>query len=272
MLAPGENVLRLGMLLIADAGAVIACGGDDEVQRLLAGGAGALGHHIEQLSVGLAEQLVKDAGVDVVAIFAGHFRGQRLIDASVGQVDQPLLRFDNIDALLQKVGVEHHVLRNIKYDAGLCTVVGTAIDFCALLVVGTEHIECNGGGQLTFSIFLAQFDVGSVELPVAVLLDDAEQIPDNLLLPGKQIKRLAIPDALRVLERLYEQHGSVCTGLVVMGSRQHEAGRLVFELFSFLHLHPLPLQQSHRPGWWRSESAPGGRAPCGSSRRSGRLQ
>ena len=93
------------MLLIADAGAVIARRGDDEVEGLLAGSTGALGHDIKELPVWLTQKLVEDAGVDIVAVLAGNIRGQRLIDAAGGHVHQPLLRLDDFDALHQQVGL-----------------------------------------------------------------------------------------------------------------------------------------------------------------------
>ena len=101
--------------------------------------------------------------------------------------------------------------------------------------------QAGGQGKL-LAVFLPDFDVGGIELPVAVLLDDTEQVADDLLLPREQKKRLSCPDALRVLERLDEQHCTVSAVLVIMRSRQHEGRRLVLVLFSFLHLHDLPQQ------------------------------
>ena len=89
----------LAMHLVADRVSVAACRGDDEVQRLLARSARALRHGLVQLTVALTQQLVKDAGVNVIAVLAGHLAGQRLIDAVRGHVHHPLLRVDDPDAL-----------------------------------------------------------------------------------------------------------------------------------------------------------------------------
>ena len=99
MLAPFEDVHGLGMYLVANAVFIRTSGCDDEIERLLARRAGALGHDVEQLAVGLAEQFVEDAGVDVVAVLRGHLRGKRLIDASGRQVYEALLALHNLDAL-----------------------------------------------------------------------------------------------------------------------------------------------------------------------------
>ena len=148
MLAACQNVSRLGMLLIADAGAVATRRGDDEVERLLSRCARALRHDVKELPVRLTEKLIEDAGMDVVAVLAGHIRGQRLIDAAGGHIHQPLLRFDDLDALHQQLGLQHHVLGDIENNAGLRTVIGAAVDFRALLIVGAEHIQRDRCSQL----------------------------------------------------------------------------------------------------------------------------
>ena len=99
MLAPFEDVHCLGMYLVANAVFIRTSGCNDEIERLLARRAGALGHDVEQLAVGLAEQFVKDAGVDVVSVLRGHLRGKRLIDASGRQVYEALLALHDLDAL-----------------------------------------------------------------------------------------------------------------------------------------------------------------------------
>ena len=149
MLAACQNVSGLGVLLIADAGAVVTRRGDDEVERLLTRCAGALRHNIKQLSVGLAEKLIENTAVDVVAILAGHIRGKRLIDTASRHIHQPLLRFDDLDALHQQLGLQHHVLGNIENNAGLRTVIGATVDFRAFLIVGTEHIQRDSSSQFT---------------------------------------------------------------------------------------------------------------------------
>ena len=54
-----QNVGGLGMILITDAVAVCTCRGDQEVERLGPGIAGALGQHIHQIAIGLCVELVQ---------------------------------------------------------------------------------------------------------------------------------------------------------------------------------------------------------------------
>ena len=127
----------------------------------------------------------------VVAVLAGHVAGQRLIDASGRHVHQPFLGFDDLDALHQQIGLHDHVPGHVKDDAGLGAVVGAAVDFRAFFIIRAEHIQRDRGGKLAFSVLLADFDVGRVELPVSVFLDDPEQVADDLFLPGEQVEGLS---------------------------------------------------------------------------------
>ena len=180
-----QDVDGLGVYLVADGILVRSRRGNDEIQGLLSGRAGALRHDVEQLAIGLAQQFVEDAGVDVVSVFRGDLGGKRLVDGSGRQVDQALLAFHDFDALEQRRALQHHVLRHVEYDAGLLAVIGAAIDFRAFLAVAREHVQRHGGGQFGFARLLAYLDKGRVELPVSVFLDRPKQIPDNLFLPVK---------------------------------------------------------------------------------------
>ena len=96
MLAAFQNVHGLRVYPVADGILVRACGGNDEVERLLSGRAGAFGHNIKELSVRLAQQLVKYAAVDVVAVLGSNLRGQGLIDGSGRRINEAFLRFHNL--------------------------------------------------------------------------------------------------------------------------------------------------------------------------------
>ena len=73
-----------------------------------------------------------------------------------------------------------------------------------------------------FPGLLADFHKRRIELAVTVCLDRSKDVPNDLLLPWKQQKRLSRPDALGVLQTLYERHRPICPILVVMAGRQHE--------------------------------------------------
>ena len=93
--------------------------------------------------------------------------------------------------LPQLVLAQAPILCNVKNNAGLRTVIRAAVDFCAFFIIGTEHVQRDRSSQLAFSVFLSDFNVGSIELPVAVLFDQAEQISDDLLLPREQVEGLS---------------------------------------------------------------------------------
>ena len=71
-LSPGNDVLGFLVYLIADGLCIIARCGDEEIQRLHSGVAGAFGHNIKQLAVWLCMQLVKHHAVGVEAVLVAH--------------------------------------------------------------------------------------------------------------------------------------------------------------------------------------------------------
>lgn len=85
------NVLRLLVTSVADGIRIISGSGDQEIQRLHSGVAGAFGHNIKEFSVRLSVQLVKYYAVDIEAVFGICFCGKYLIKAVRRFVD-PLLR------------------------------------------------------------------------------------------------------------------------------------------------------------------------------------
>ena len=115
-----------------------------------------------------------------------------------------------------------------------------------------------------FSGLLANFHERGVELPVAVGLDHAEQVADDLLLPVEQQKRLARPHALGMLERLNEIDRVVGAVFVIMRGRQHEARGL--KLLTSRHacgLRPCKRDFPQRPPFpWAQKMAPFGACVC----------
>jgi hypothetical protein len=75
-------------------------------------------------------------------------------------------------------------------------VGGAGVHLGACLAVGKEKIERNCRGELAFTVLFADLDISSAKLPETVLIDDAEDVPDNLFLPWHQLKRLTVPFAV----------------------------------------------------------------------------
>ena len=80
---------------------------------------------------------------------------------------------------------------HIEHDGCLVAVTGRAVDLRRLLVVSVEQIQSHGSGQLRLALFLGYLHIGGEELPLAVLLHDAEDVPDDLLLPVDEFKGLS---------------------------------------------------------------------------------
>ena len=91
MFSAFQNVFRLLVYLIADAVGVCSSCGDEKIQRLHSGIAGALCHNIEQLSVRLRMQFIKHNPVNVETMFAIGFSRKHLIEAVGRDVHDTLL-------------------------------------------------------------------------------------------------------------------------------------------------------------------------------------
>ena len=87
------------MRFIADGVGVRACRRDQEVQRLHTSVAGALGHNIKELPVGLSVQLIEHDTVDVEAMLGVGLCRQHLIEAVRRRIDDPLLGGQYLHAL-----------------------------------------------------------------------------------------------------------------------------------------------------------------------------
>ena len=164
----------------------------------------------------------------IEAVFVCHIRRQHLIFAFGRQVFDDLLRLGDFDTLFKSGAEPDHVHGNIEYDFCLVTVSGTAVDFGALLPVAAEKQKRYRCGKFGFSVFLGNFNVCGVELPIPVRFECSEHIPDDLFLPVHQFKRLSCPCAFRMTERLDKGYGIVGGWLIVVRAFCHECRRFIF--------------------------------------------
>ena len=91
VLSAFQNVLCLLMYLIADAIGIRSGCGNQEIQRLHSGIAGAFGHNIKQLSVRLRMQFIKHNSVNVETMLGIGFCRKHLIKAVGRDVHDTLL-------------------------------------------------------------------------------------------------------------------------------------------------------------------------------------
>ena len=137
------------------------------------------------------------------------------------------VRRASVAPLEQCRGHLHHLVGHIENDGRLLAVGGSTVDFGRRFIICKQQIQRNSGGELGLAVLLADLHIRRAELAVTVLIHDAEHIPDDLLLPRQKPEPLARPFALGVAQVFNECHRPVCFCLIVVGSRQHEPGRLV---------------------------------------------
>ena len=131
-------------------------------------------------------------------------------------VDNALLGSEDLDPLGERRTHLHHIRRHLKNDRSLLAVGGTAIHL-ARSSPSPQVSRRPPQRPAPICPFSWDFDVGGVELSIAVLFDHAEQVADNAFLPVNQLEGLSRPGAFGVAETLDEADGIVRQGFVVVG-------------------------------------------------------
>ena len=203
-----------------------------EIQRLHTGIAGAFGHDIKELAVGLGVQLIKHHAVGVEAVLVADIGGEHLVDTTRWLINEPFLGIQYLDPLGECRTHPHHICRHIENDGRLLTVGSTAIDFGAFLSVAAGEQKRHRSGKLGLALLFWDLDVGGIELPIAVGLENTENVPDNLLLPIDELKGLSRPGAFGVTQALDEHNGVIRGVRIIVGGFLHEPCRLVVFQFS----------------------------------------
>ena len=120
---------------------------------------------------------------NVQAVLGPDLSREDLIETGIGIVHDPLGGGSNLGPLIERRCLFHHAPRHIKNDRCLLPVCRCTVHFCRRLPIGIEEVKRYRCSQLRFSILLADLDIGCPELPVAVLIHDPEDVPNDLLLP-----------------------------------------------------------------------------------------
>ena len=215
------------MYLIADGIGIVTRCGDKEIQGLLSGVAGAVGHNVVKLSVRLGVQLVEHHRMDVQPMLGVGFRRKHLIEAPQRFIYQAFLRQHRLDPGFQRRALLHHIHRHVEYNGSLLPVGSAAIDLAAVFHIPAGEQQGDSGSQLGFPLLLRYFHIGCIKLAVSVRLDNAEQVAYNLLLPVDQFKILAVPFALGMFQAGDKVHRQIGPFPVICGAICHEAGGLV---------------------------------------------
>ena len=227
-----DDVLGLLVDLIADGLCIVSGCSDEEIQRLHPGVTGAFGHDIKELAIGLRVQFVEHHAVGVEAVLVAHIGREHLVDTARWLINEPLLGIQYLDPLGERCTHPHHVSRHIEYNGRLLTVGSTAIDLGSFLTVTAGKQERHRSGKLGLTLFFRNLDVGSIELPIAVGLENAEDVPNDLFLPVDELERLSRPGAFGVAEAFDEHDGIIGSIRIIVGGFLHEPCGLVILQFS----------------------------------------
>ena len=207
--SPLDNVLGLLVDLVADGLRIITGRGDEKIQRLHTGIARAFCHDIEEFTVWLGVQLIEHHAVGVKAVLVADIGREHLIDTARWLINEPFLGIQYLDPLGERRTHPHHIRRYIENDGCLLTVGGAAVHLGAFLSIAAGEQQSHRSGKLRFTLFFRDFDIRSVELPIAVWFEDTENVPDDLLLPVDKLKGLSRPGALGVAEAFNKHDGVI---------------------------------------------------------------
>ena len=130
------------MNLIADGLRIVAGRGDEKIQRLHTGIAGALGHNIKELAVWLGVQLIENYTVGIEAVLIADICGKHLVDTARWLINEPLLGIQYLDPLRECRTHPHHISRHIEHDGRLLTAGSAAINFSAFLTIAAGEQKC----------------------------------------------------------------------------------------------------------------------------------
>ena len=230
-LATLNDIFCFLMYLIADGLRIIAGCGNEEIQRLHTGIAGAFGHDIKEFAVGLGVQLIEYHTVCIEAVLVADISREYLVDTARWLINEPLLGIQYFDPLGECRTHPHHVSRHIENDGSLLTVGSAAVDLGSFFSVTAGEQKCHRSGELGLALLFRNFDVGGIELPITVGLEDTEDVPNDLLLPVDKLEGLSRPGAFGVAQTFDEHDGIIRCVHIVVGSFLHEpCGLIVFQL------------------------------------------
>ena len=182
-------------------------------------------------------QFIEYHTVSVEAVLVADIGREHLVDTARWLINEPLLGIQYLYSFRECRTHPHHICRHIENDGSLLSVGSAAINFGSFLSVTAGEQKCHCGGKLGFALFLGNLNVCGIELPIAVGLEDTEDVPDDLLLPVDKLEGLSRPGAFGVAQALDEHHGIIrCVHIVVRGLFHEPCGLVVFQFSRNAHL------------------------------------
>jgi hypothetical protein len=196
-----QQLDRVVVMLVADAVAVVAGGGDLEQERLPAGAGRGL-QYIDHVAGLMGMELVDDRAVHVEAVHGAGVGGQRHEARGAGRdvqvVDQ------HRDPAPEGRRAVDHALGLVEHDPRLVAGGRGRVDLGALLAVGDQEVETDPGRERALAVLPRHRAVGGAEAAEAIGGLPAEQTAHHERLPGGQGKSLPGPLALGVTKEAEE--------------------------------------------------------------------
>jgi len=128
-------------------------------------------------------QFIENNPVGVETVLVADISGKHLVDTARWLINEPFLGIQYLYSFGECGTHTHHVGSYIENDGCLLPVGCTAVNLGAFLTVTAGQQKSNGGSQFGLALFLGNFDVCGIKLAVAVGLQCAENVSDDLLLP-----------------------------------------------------------------------------------------
>ena len=135
---------------------------------------------------------------------------------------------EDLDPFGERQTHPHPIPRHIEHDSRLLAVGGAAIDLGPLLAIAAGEQKGHSRREFALAPLFRDLNIGGVELPIAIGLENTEQIPNDLFLPVDEFKGLSGPGSLGVAKAFYECYRKIGGILVINGVLSFERSGLVF--------------------------------------------
>ena len=174
-------------------------------------------------------KLVKNYSVNVKAVLVGDIGRQRFILTAGGDKFHFLLACFDVHFLFKLRLPFYHLQSDVKNDLCLVPVSGASVHLSARFKIRAEQIQCDRCSEFGLALLFRNFNIRRIELTIAVGLQYAEDISDDLFLPVYKLERFAVPCSFGVTaEPFYKANGVVGGVLIIVAVLRHEPRRFVF--------------------------------------------
>ena len=216
------------MGFIADRLRVGPSRGDQKIKGLHTCIAGALRHNIEELSVGLGMQFVKNDAMNIKAVLGVGLGRKHLIEAIRGRINNTLRGRQDFYTSAQSGAHSHHIGSNLENNRRLLPVSRAAVHFRSFFTVAASKQKSDRRSKFALSHLFRYFYIRSCKLSVPVGFEGSEDISDDLLLPIDKLERFSGPRTFGVAQAFDKPDCIIGRGFIVMTIFSLELRRRIF--------------------------------------------